>query len=207
VESPLLGLHNVYNVLSAVGASLALGISWEHIISGIKNAGQVEGRFESVDLGQDFLCIVDYAHTEDALRRLILTAKQMVARQTPFAGGSRIITVFGCGGQRDRGKRPAMGALSTELSDMVFITSDNPRNEDPEAIIGEIVAGARGGNFEVVPERREAIEKAISMARPGDIVLIAGKGHEEYQEIKGVRHPFSDREAAREEIRRRLALR
>lgn len=196
IESPLLGLPNVYNILSAIGVSMVLGISWDAISNGIKTVKQIEGRFEKVELGQDFLCIVDYAHTEDALRRVILAARQMTT-------GS-VITVFGCGGQRDRGKRPTMGSLATELSDVVFITSDNPRGEDPVEIIKEIESGARKENYRIVPDRKEAITEAIGMARASDLVLIAGKGHEDYQEVKGVRYPFSDRQVAEDAIRKRF---
>ncbi len=196
VKSSLLGTPNVYNILSAIGASFAMGIPWEAINQGIRNLRHVEGRFEKIDLGQDFLCILDYAHTEDALKRLILTAREITA--------GRIITVFGCGGQRDRGKRPAMGAVATELSDLVFITSDNPRGEDPEAIIKDIETGVKRKNYQVIPDRRQAITEAIMTARTSDLVLIAGKGHEDYQEIKGVRHKFSDREAAADAIKERI---
>jgi len=194
VESPLVGTINVYNILASAGASLALGLSWDSILDGVRNAREVEGRFQKVEQGQDFLVVVDYAHTEDALRRLILTAREV----TP----GRVITVFGCGGDRDRSKRPAMGAVATELSDVVFITSDNPRSEDPGDIIKEIVAGVRADNYRTVPDRAEAIDLAVRAACAGDTVLIAGKGHEDYQDIKGVRTKFNDRETAEAAIRR-----
>lgn len=196
VESALIGDHNVYNIMAAVGAAFALGVGREALQEGVRALRLVEGRFESISLGQDFLCVVDYAHTEDALRRLILTARRMTT--------GKVITVFGCGGQRDRGKRPVMGALATELSDMVFITSDNPRGEEPEEIINEILTGIAKDNYRVLPDRAEAIYEAVGMAGASDAVLIAGKGHEEYQEIRGLRHPFSDRQTAREAIRKRL---
>jgi UDP-N-acetylmuramoyl-L-alanyl-D-glutamate--2,6-diaminopimelate ligase len=198
VESSLMGRPNVYNILAAAGACLALGVSGDAVLRGIKDTRPVEGRFEKVELGQDFLCLVDYAHTEDALRGLILTARE-------FTEG-RVITVFGCGGERDRGKRPAMGAAATELSDLVFITTDNPRGEDPGEIIGHIVEGTKKRNYRVVPDRQEAIAGAVGEARASDTVLIAGKGHEDYQEIMGRRYDFSDREMAvraiNEKIRR-----
>jgi UDP-N-acetylmuramoyl-L-alanyl-D-glutamate--2,6-diaminopimelate ligase len=186
VVSPLIGRPNVYNILSAAGACLALGVSWDSVLDGIGSVKVVEGRFEKLDCGQDFLCIVDYAHTDDALRRLILSARELT--------GGRVITVFGCGGGRDRGKRQKMGASATELSDLVFITSDNPRGEDPEGIINEIVAGAERDNYRVVPDRAEAIKEAVMAGGPSDTVLVAGKGHEECQEVMGRRLRFSDRE-------------
>jgi len=198
VESALTGPFNVQNILAAAGAALALGASAEDVVRGVGEMRQVRGRFEKVDMGQGFLLVIDYAHTEDALRRLLLAARQVTA--------GRLITVFGCGGDRDRGKRPAMGRAASELSDVVFITSDNPRSEDPIAIIEEIKAGA-GGGCEVVPDRAEAIERAVMAARPSDTVVIAGKGHEDYQEIKGVRRHFSDREAAEAALSRRGARR
>lgn len=219
IQSPLIGTHNVYNILSAVGAAVSLNVPWDIIISGIKNMGSVKGRFQKVDLGQNFLCIVDYAHTEDALERLILTAKEIKEQQSSRAAeqhytnnasriihraSRRIITVFGCGGDRDRGKRPRMAAIATKLSDYVVITSDNPRSEEPIAIIKEIEKGALRMNYTIEPDRETAIKKAVETAEEGDILLIAGKGHEDYQEIKGARHKFSDRETAEKAIREKL---
>jgi UDP-N-acetylmuramoyl-L-alanyl-D-glutamate--2,6-diaminopimelate ligase len=196
IVSSLMGLPNVYNILSAVGVSLSLGVPWEVIREGIRKAEPARGRFEKVDAGQEFLAIVDYAHTGDALERLIYTARGL--------GRGKIITVFGCGGDRDRGKRPAMGSLATRLSDFVIITSDNPRSERPEEIIREIEEGAAGRNYLTEPDRREAIKKAVLMAENDDIVLIAGKGHEAYQEIAGKRYPFSDREVLDKAIKERM---
>lgn len=193
VQSSLTGIINVYNILAAAGAARALDIPWGSILEGIKAVERVEGRFQKVDAGQDFLCVVDYAHTADALERLIHTARGV----TP----GRVITVFGCGGDRDRSKRPAMGSVASVLSDLVFITSDNPRSEDPGEIIREIVSGVRGESYRVVPDRREAIEEAVREAHPGDTVLIAGKGHEDYQEIKGTRLNFSDVETAERAVK------
>ena len=187
IDSPLVGQNNVYNILMSVGIAYALGVSSDAIIKGIREVKPVEGRFEKIDEGQRFLCILDYAHTEDALQRLIQEARLITK--------GKVITVFGCGGDRDRGKRLKMGAVATELSDVVIITSDNPRSEDPMQIINEIIKGIRKDNYTVLPERAEAVNKAVSIAEEGDTVLLAGKGHEDYQEIKGVRHPFSDREA------------
>ena len=218
VQSPLIGIYNVYNILSAIGAAVSLNVPWDAIISGIKNMGSVKGRFQKVDLGQNFLCIVDYAHTEDALERLILTAKEIKEQQSSRAAeqhytnstsrithhASRIITVFGCGGDRDRGKRPRMAAIATKLSDYVVITSDNPRSEEPMEIIKEIEKGALRMNYTIEPDREKAIQKAVETAEEGDILLIAGKGHEDYQEIKGARHKFRDREIAEKAIREKV---
>lgn len=208
IKSPLIGMHNVYNILSAAGAAVSLNVPWDVIIDGIRKMSSVKGRFEKVDAGQDFLCIVDYAHTEDALERLIYTARELMksseARsQKSEARQQRIITVFGCGGNRDKGKRPVMGKIATSLSDYVVITSDNPRDEDPVEIIKEIEAGASRRNYVIEPDRREAIRNAVKLAEAGDILLVAGKGHEDYQEIKGIRHKFSDREALEDAIRDR----
>ena len=177
----------------SVGIAYALGIGEDVIQEGIRNTMPVEGRFERIDEGQDFLCIVDYAHTEDALKKLIEEARS-VSR-------ARVITVFGCGGDRDRTKRPLMGAAASELSDFVIVTSDNPRSEDPLLIMKEIVPGMKKNNYTLVPDREEAIMEAVSMAGEGDIVLVAGKGHEDYQEIKGVRQRFSDKEILRKAIK------
>jgi UDP-N-acetylmuramoyl-L-alanyl-D-glutamate--2,6-diaminopimelate ligase len=189
VASSLAGLPNVSNILAAAGAAVAVGVRWEDVLEGIARMRQVEGRFEKVQEGQDFLCVIDFAHTPDALERLIETAREIT--------GGRVITVFGSGGDRDRSKRPVMGAAATRLSDLVFITSDNPRSEEPLSIIGEIAAGAAKENFRIVPDRAQAIGQALSEARPMDTVLIAGKGHEQYQEAAGRRLPFSDRETVR----------
>jgi len=196
IESPLVGIPNVYNILASVCAAISLGIDKESIFGALRRVENIRGRFERVSLGQDFLCVIDYAHSEDALRRLILTARD-------FTEG-RIITVFGCGGDRDRGKRPLMGKTATDLSDMVFITSDNPRTENPEAIIKEIEEGCTKKNYKVVIDRKDAIYEAIAFARKADTVLIAGKGHEDYQEIDGIRHHFSDKEIAIEAIRTKI---
>lgn len=208
IKSSLIGMHNVYNILSAAGAAVSLNVPWDVIIDGIRKMSSVKGRFEKVDAGQDFLCIVDYAHTEDALERLIYTARELIkgghgAWSMEHGAGNKIITVFGCGGNRDKGKRPVMGKIATSLSDYVVITSDNPRDEDPVEIIKEIEAGASRRNYVIEPDRREAIRNAVKLAEAGDILLVAGKGHEDYQEIKGIRHKFSDREALEDAIRDR----
>ncbi len=193
VESSLVGLPNVYNILSAVGASVSIGVPWDVILEGIKDARPVKGRFERIDAGQRFMAIVDYAHTEDALERLIYTARGLTE--------GKIITVFGCGGDRDAGKRPKMGAVATRLSDFVIITTDNPRSEDPEKIISEIEAGAVKRNYLIEPERREAIKRAVLLAGDNDVVLVAGKGHESSQLVCGRSFHFSDREVLQEAIK------
>lgn len=197
VESRFIGRFNVYNILASAAAAYSLEIGDQFIQKGIADAVPVSGRFENIDVGQDFLCIVDYAHTEDALRKLIEEARHL----TP----GRVITVFGCGGDRDKTKRPLMGAAASELSDLVVLTSDNPRRENPEAIIEEIICGIKKDNYTVYPEREDAIREAVAMAREGDTVLLAGKGHEEYQEINGVRQHSSDKENLIRAISARLA--
>jgi UDP-N-acetylmuramoyl-L-alanyl-D-glutamate--2,6-diaminopimelate ligase len=199
LRSPLVGRHNVHNILAAVGVGLALGVPLEASVSGVAALETVPGRFEQVDAGQPFTVVVDYAHTEDALYRLLTTA------QTVRTG--RIITVFGCGGDRDRSKRPKMGRVAARYSDVVVVTSDNPRTEDPDAIIREILPGVEAGlretghgRYLVHADRRAAIAEAVRLARPGDLVLIAGKGHEDYQIIGREKHPFDDRVVAREAI-------
>lgn len=202
VDSPLLGSVNVYNILAASAVAVSMDIPYYAIKEGIRNIRPIRGRLERIDEGQGFLCIVDYAHTPDALERLILTARGFVEKKSVGAR-PRVITVFGCGGDRDRGKRPLMGEIASRLSDYVIITSDNPRSEDPLRIMEEIESGIRGKNYLTVPDRREAIAIAVERAEAGDIVLIAGKGHEDYQEIAGTRYRFSDGDAAREAIRNR----
>lgn len=209
LTSPLLGIPNVYNILAAASVGVALNVPIDVIQEGVKNTRNIKGRFETVDAGQDFLCIIDYAHTPDALERLIYTARELLIMGQGTRGkeqvfGNKIITVFGCGGDRDRGKRPVMGEIATRLSDYAIITSDNPRSEEPVEIINEIVSGVSKGNYLVVPDRRDAITIAVKKAGASDIILIAGKGHEDYQEICGVRHRFSDREVAEEAIRKKM---
>lgn len=202
IASALVGTPNLSNALAAASAGVALNVPMETIREGLSNVGLVRGRLEKVDAGQDFLCVIDYAHTPDALERLLLTAGGLL-RNKDRPG--RIITLFGCGGDRDRGKRPVMGEIATRLSDFVIITSDNPRSENPGEIIKEIVSGIARDNYTPVPDRGDAIHLAVEKAGAGDILLIAGKGHEEYQEIKGIRHRFSDGEAVEEAIRNKLS--
>ncbi|HLC16461.1 MAG TPA: UDP-N-acetylmuramoyl-L-alanyl-D-glutamate--2,6-diaminopimelate ligase [Thermodesulfovibrionia bacterium] len=186
VTSSLTGLHNVRNILMASGLALGLGIRQEAVVDGVEAVRRVPGRFEKIDLGNDRLGIVDYAHTDDALNRL-LSAARAITR-------SKIITIFGCGGDRDKGKRPLMGRAASELSDSVIITSDNPRTEEPMSIIRDILTGIQTDNYRVIPDRHEAIFEAVRMALPGDTVVIAGKGHEDYQETGTRRIHFSDSE-------------
>ena len=208
IVSRLIGLPNVYNILAAVGVALSLGISWKEIREGLLALENIPGRFEKIEAGQDFLCIVDYAHSEDSLERLIDTARELLMKHSERDErgdpSHRIITVFGCGGDRDHGKRPLMGAIATRLSDHVIITSDNPRSEEPNDIIKEIESGTVRKNYIIEPGRKEAIGRAVAMAHKGDIVLIAGKGHEDYQEIKGVRYRFSDKDVLESFIKNKL---
>jgi UDP-N-acetylmuramoyl-L-alanyl-D-glutamate--2,6-diaminopimelate ligase len=209
--SPMVGRTGIYNVLSAVCAALPLGVSTEAITQGIAALDIVKGRFERVDLGQSFLAIIDYAHTHDALERLLETSRQLldacwVSGKVKNLAQGKIITVFGCGGNRDKGKRPKMGRIASEMSDFVIVTSDNPRNEDPAAIIKDIEAGIEKDNYIVIPDRRTASRMAALLACPGDIIIIAGKGHEDYQEIEGVRHSFSDRNVLEDAIRESFAV-
>lgn len=202
IQTSLVGEHNVCNLLAAIGVGVECGLSVEIIQQGIREFGAVPGRFELVSEGQDFAVIVDYAHTEDALARL-LAAAQVLKK-------GRIITVFGCGGDRDRGKRPKMGQVAAQNSDLVFVTSDNPRTEDPLAIIHDIEQGILAMpespriSHRLIPDRRKAIHAAIQEAGPQDMVLIAGKGHEDYQIIGAERLHFDDREVAREALVSRL---
>jgi len=195
LESPLCGLINVYNLLSAFGAGLSLGLSPEAAAAGLAACHAVPGRFERVDEGQPFLVVVDYAHTDDALRNTIAVARALNPR--------RVLTVFGCGGDRDRAKRPLMGRAAAELSDFVVLTSDNPRSEDPLAIINDTLVGLRRADTPhlVEPDREKAIRKALAEASAGDIVLLAGKGHETYQILKSGKIDFDDRAIARQILR------
>lgn len=190
VETPLIGKFNVYNILAAWASGLSYGIDAETITRGIEAVGGVPGRFERIDEGQPFLVIVDYAHTDDAIRNVISAARELHPK--------RVITVFGCGGDRDRNKRPLMGMAAAEASDLVVLTSDNPRSEDPLTIINDALVGLRRFETPLViePDREHAIRRAIEEAREGDIVLIAGKGHEPYQILKDRTIHFDDREAA-----------
>jgi UDP-N-acetylmuramoyl-L-alanyl-D-glutamate--2,6-diaminopimelate ligase len=197
VESPLLGRFNVENLLGALGAALALGLPPAAVLRGLQSVTGVPGRLERVAAGQDFTVIVDYAHTDDALKNLLETVRELRPR--------RIITVFGCGGDRDRTKRPLMGAVASRSSDVVIVTSDNPRSEPPESIVEEIVRGMNGGRGaerHVIVDRKEAIARALELAGSGDAVVIAGKGHETYQALRDRTVPFDDRQVARDLLSR-----
>jgi UDP-N-acetylmuramoyl-L-alanyl-D-glutamate--2,6-diaminopimelate ligase len=194
---PLPGRFNVANALAAAGCALGQGLSLTQVAKGLGLPHLPPGRFELVRLGQPFNVVVDYAHTPDALERLMQAAREV----TP----GRLITVFGCGGDRDRGKRPLMGALAAAQSELAVLTSDNPRTESAEGILDEVFAGipaAALGHCLRVVDRRQAIRWALLLAQPGDSVLIAGKGHEDYQIVGGVKQPFDDREEARAGLKR-----
>jgi UDP-N-acetylmuramoyl-L-alanyl-D-glutamate--2,6-diaminopimelate ligase len=191
VVSRLIGRHNVYNMLGAAATCWAMGYDLEAIKGGLENLTAVPGRLESVDCGQDFSVLVDYAHTDDALKN-VLTCLRPLLR-------GRLHVVFGCGGDRDKGKRPKMGRVAEELADSLIITSDNPRSEEPLDIIRDITVGIQSKTkYLIEPDRRAAIKLAISMAKKDDAVLIAGKGHENYQIFRDGTHPFDDRQVARE---------
>jgi len=216
VESSLVGRYNIYNILTAIGIGVALSASAEMIARGLRNMKAVPGRMEQVNEGQPFGVVVDYAHTEDALVRILESIREITEK--------RIITVFGCGGDRDKTKRPKMGAAVIKGSDVVIITSDNPRTEDPLSIIRDIEQGlaehgvktsaqdfakqiAPGKKpYAVIPGRHEAVAVAVGLARPGDMVVLAGKGHENYQIIGAKKMHFDDREVAREEIQKRQTI-
>jgi UDP-N-acetylmuramoyl-L-alanyl-D-glutamate--2,6-diaminopimelate ligase len=199
LSSPLPGRFNVYNVLGALAAVRAVGVPLDLAARAIETAGHVPGRFQPVDGGQDFAVLVDYAHTPDSLENVLRAARQLT--------DGRLHVVFGCGGDRDRGKRPLMGEIAARLADRVIVTSDNPRSEDPESIVREILKGA-GDGVEHDVDRRSAIATAIAGARPGDVVVIAGKGHEQGQEFEdGRKIPFDDVTVAREVLAGALAAR
>ncbi|HZV88654.1 MAG TPA: UDP-N-acetylmuramoyl-L-alanyl-D-glutamate--2,6-diaminopimelate ligase [Candidatus Binatus sp.] len=198
VASPLVGRINVYNILAAIGAAQALGFSTEIIETGIRNLESVSGRFQRIDLGQPYFVVVDYAHTDDALENLIRTARELNPK-------GRIITLFGCGGGKDRTKRPVMGEVTGRLSDLTILSSDNPRSEDPLKIITDIIVGLQktSGKYLIEPDREKAIGVAMDEARAGDIVLLAGKGHENYQILADRTLEFDDRNVARQALRER----
>ena len=190
LEVALPGRFNVLNALGAVAAARELGVPDEVIAGALPAAGRVPGRFEPVEAGQDFAVLVDYAHTPDSLENVLRAARELTA--------GRVLVVFGCGGDRDRGKRPLMGEIAARLADLAVVTSDNPRSEDPAAIIGEILAGvAPGAPVEVIEDRAAAIAAAVGLARAGDVLVIAGKGHEQGQELAGgEKVPFDDAQVA-----------
>jgi UDP-N-acetylmuramoyl-L-alanyl-D-glutamate--2,6-diaminopimelate ligase len=198
IESPLVGRINVYNILAAIGAAQAADLPNEVIEAGIRALESVPGRFQRVDRGQPFLVIVDFAHTDDALENLIKTARELNPK-------GRVITLFGCGGGKDRTKRPVMGEASGRLSDLTILTNDNPRQEDPLKIISDIVVGLQKsrGRYLIEPDREKAIGMAFDEARAGDLVLLAGKGHEDYQILADRTLPWDDRKVAQQALRQR----
>jgi UDP-N-acetylmuramoyl-L-alanyl-D-glutamate--2,6-diaminopimelate ligase len=195
IRSPLIGKINVYNILSACAAAMTYQLPPEIIAEGIASCTGVPGRFERVDEGQPFAVVVDYSHTPDALKNAIAVARTLDPK--------RVITLFGCGGDRDRSKRPLMGEVAAKGSDLVILTSDNPRSEDPLAIMNDVLVGLRRSDTRTIvePDRAAAIRKAIDEARAGDVVILAGKGHETYQIFRDRTIHFDDREAAREALR------
>src|SRR5580658_7394375 len=195
LTSPLVGKFNAYNILAACGAALSYGLDWTTITRAIAHSPRVPGRFESVQQGQPFLIVVDYAHTDDALRNVISVARELHPK--------RVITLFGCGGDRDRAKRPLMAQAAAEASDYVVLTSDNPRSEDPLNIMNDALVGLRRFDtpHTIEPDRAKAIRAALKEARAGDIVILAGKGHETYQVLKDRVIHFDDREVARDVLR------
>jgi UDP-N-acetylmuramoyl-L-alanyl-D-glutamate--2,6-diaminopimelate ligase len=195
IKLPLIGRHNVYNALAAIGAALALDVKVEHIQQALSSIPPVPGRLEAVNAGQPFGVFVDYAHTDDALRNVLSTMRELTT--------GRLLLAFGCGGSRDTGKRAKMGKVAAELADHTFITTDNPRKEQPEAIAAMVEEGFRSvrqDGYQVELDRSRAIDEIIRMAQPGDLVLIAGKGHETYQEFEDTVVPFDDRVYAQETL-------
>ncbi|HEY0796569.1 MAG TPA: UDP-N-acetylmuramoyl-L-alanyl-D-glutamate--2,6-diaminopimelate ligase [Acidisarcina sp.] len=199
IDTRLTGRVNVYNLLAAATAAIARGLTLEQVAAGAANLACVPGRFQTVDSAQDFTVVVDYAHTDDALENLISLAREFVTADVSNSNNGRVITVFGCGGDRDKTKRPLMGRAAGQGSDVVVLTSDNPRTEDPEAIIADVLPGLDNSPATLIvePDRASAIEIALKQARRGDIVLIAGKGHEKVQIIGDHTIPFDDVEVAR----------
>jgi UDP-N-acetylmuramoyl-L-alanyl-D-glutamate--2,6-diaminopimelate ligase len=198
VHSPLVGRFNASNALAAAATALAAGLDVDAVAAGLSAPLVVPGRMERVEAGQPFAVLVDYAHTPDGLEQVLRAARPLVD-----PAGGRLVVVFGCGGDRDRAKRPAMGKTAAGLADVVVVTSDNPRSEDPQAIIQEILAGIPSDTHPaVVADRRLAIRQALTGRGPGDVVVVAGKGHESGQTAAGVTVPFDDRVVAREELGR-----
>ncbi len=192
IQTKLIGLHNIYNILSSGAVGVGEGLSLNDIKKGIEALEQVPGRLERIVEGQKFFVFVDYAHTQDALRNVLLSIRSVQK--------ARVIVVFGCGGDRDKTKRPLMASVVEELSDFAIVTTDNPRSEDPEEIVREILVGFKKKNFKVVLDRAEAIAQALSLAQQGDVVIIAGKGHEDYQIFKDHTITFDERKIVRENL-------
>jgi UDP-N-acetylmuramoyl-L-alanyl-D-glutamate--2,6-diaminopimelate ligase len=191
IKSCLIGSFNVENILAAIAAGIAMNFDLETIKSGIENLENIPGRLEPVNIDPAKTIIVDYSHTPDALQKALLVLAPLTT--------NRLWVVFGCGGDRDKTKRPLMGNIAQEFADQIIITSDNPRSESPLAIIQDILVGiSQKENVEVEEDRKKAIYNALAQSEPGDTILIAGKGHEDYQDIQGVKHPFDDRQVIRE---------
>ncbi len=190
ITTRLVGQYNVYNILAAAAACHALGVKMEDIRQGVENMEHVPGRLESVDCGQKFSVFVDYAHTDDALRNVLMNLRAVKK--------TRIILVFGCGGDRDKSKRVKMGRVASELADFSIVTNDNPRSENPQEIVERIVAGFAHDRYLIILDRKDAIARALAMAQAGDVVVIAGKGHENYQIVKDKKIHFDDRDVAKE---------
>jgi UDP-N-acetylmuramoyl-L-alanyl-D-glutamate--2,6-diaminopimelate ligase len=195
VRVPLIGRFNVSNAMAALAAATSLGVSLRDAVLSLSKSPQVPGRLEAVPAKRQFQVFVDYAHTDDALLNVLKTLRELAPR--------RLIVVFGAGGDRDKRKRPLMGRVADQKADYSIITSDNPRKEDPLAIIDDVKKGLRSGQYEIVPDRAEAIARAIALAQPRDIVLIAGKGHETYQEFADHTIPFDDLQVARRALENR----
>jgi UDP-N-acetylmuramoyl-L-alanyl-D-glutamate--2,6-diaminopimelate ligase len=195
LKTRLIGMHNVYNLLAAIGACVGDGVGLDQIRAGLESLKLIPGRLEAVDCGQDFFVFIDYAHTEDGLRNVLEALRA--------TGNTRITTVFGCGGDRDRTKRPKMGRAACELSDYSIVTTDNPRSEEPESIVNEIVVGFTKKNYEVMVDRTRAIHRALEVAKKGEVVLIAGKGHETYQIFKDRVIDYDERVVIRDFFKKR----
>ncbi|MCH7760780.1 UDP-N-acetylmuramoyl-L-alanyl-D-glutamate--2,6-diaminopimelate ligase [candidate division TA06 bacterium] len=197
LHSHLPGRLNLYNLLGAFAFGISEGISIESVLKGIEEVKGIEGRLEAIEVGQPFKVFVDYAHTPDALKKVLMSLKELTSR--------RVVVIFGCGGGRDRGKRPIMARVGTTHADFAILTSDNPRHEDPQNILNDMKKGVLGNEYEVIPDRREAIERGVDIAKEGDTLLIAGKGHEDYQIIGEEYLPFDDRKVVREILEEKMS--
>jgi UDP-N-acetylmuramoyl-L-alanyl-D-glutamate--2,6-diaminopimelate ligase len=191
VKTHLTGRFNIYNITAAIAAAKSLGLGYGQITEAVKSFNPVDGRFNHISINTGATAIIDYSHTPDSLHNALKTIREIL---NEVKSNGKIITVFGCGGNRDRTKRPIMGEIAAVNSDIVIISSDNPRDEEPLAIIEEIKSGIKKDNYTVIENREDAIKKAVELSGNNDVILIAGKGHETYQEIKGVKYHFSDRE-------------
>ena len=197
VQTQLIGLHNISNILAAACICLKENIPLTKIKEGIERLTSVPGRLEQIKAGQDFVCFIDFAHTEDALKNVLRHIRQV--------NPTKILLVFGCGGDRDKTKRPRMGKIASQLADWVIITNDNPRTEDPKAIVDQILSGFEGRRYTVIIDREEAIKKVLNLAKKGDVVIIAGKGHEEYQIFKDRTTPFNEREIVIQHLKNKFS--